>query len=262
MASEPEHEPGVAHEPHLRSRPSVRPADPSEALADQVLERERRKRTRREVVDDSVWDEPALAAELSGPATGDTYARFIADKRQATTWARSLRVTLWAAALAGPLAVFGVLIDGLAGAGSLSSIFQPLLIVVLGPAAEEVMKVAVPLMLLERHPYLFQRGWQLVACGVIGGLAFAAIENVLYLYVYVPDPPEALVTWRWTVCVILHTGCSTIAGFGLRRMWLRAGRTVTRPKPSDALAYIMLAAVLHGTYNGLALAFSVFESTF
>jgi RsiW-degrading membrane proteinase PrsW (M82 family) len=79
---------------------------------------------------------------------------------------------------------------------------------------------------------------------------FAIIENFLYLFVYVPDPPLWLVLWRWTVCVALHVGCTLIAGFGAAKVWQKQVSQMRRvPVPVD-MRYLVAAILVHGVYNG------------
>jgi DHA2 family multidrug resistance protein-like MFS transporter len=85
-----------------------------------------------------------------------------------------------------------------------------------------------------------------------GGLAFAAIENVLYATVYLVDPTPGLLRWRWTVCVALHATCSTVAGLGLVRIWSTTVATSTRPRLSLGSPFLVAAIVLHGGYNAIA----------
>ena len=71
---------------------------------------------------------------------------------------------------------------------------------------------------------------QILFCAACGGFAFAGIENLIYLYVYVPEHTLAFLKFRWTVCVGLHVACSLVAGVGLARIWDNAIRNRQRPK--------------------------------
>jgi RsiW-degrading membrane proteinase PrsW (M82 family) len=92
-----------------------------------------------------------------------------------------------------------------------------------------------------------------MVCGAMAGLLFAVIENVLYLKVYIPDPSPALVLWRWTVCVALHTGCSLVAASGVARVRTTSLQEGAPPALEHGARRILLAVVLHGVYNALAL---------
>jgi hypothetical protein len=239
----PPDDPSIEHEPHLKPG-GFRP-DPSEQRAARRLAREQAGHPD-EVVDHGVWDEPSLSDELTADVAGErrNYASWLREKIDQTSLAKSLLVSLLMALAAGPLAVFGAFYGADSG-GVLG-------LVIMGPLVEEVMKVALPLWAAERRPYLFKSGLQILLCAFAGGLAFAVIENLLYLNVYVPDPSRALVVWRWTVCVALHISCSTVAGIGLYRMWDEAMTRQRRPQMPVAGLYLVLAVVGHGLYNALA----------
>jgi RsiW-degrading membrane proteinase PrsW (M82 family) len=203
--------------------------------------------------DASVWDEPALAQELAGiaPPEAMTYARWFAEARARTPAGLTWLVTVAVALLAGPWAVLGAFLGAQGGFGAV------VLVAVLGPCAEEVLKVSAPWCIVERWPHLFRSRVQIALCACLSGLVFAAIENLLYLHVYVPDPPEWLIAWRWSACVALHTGCSLIAGLGVTRMWADATARQARPRASLALPALVAAVAVHGVYNAAALVWEV-----
>lgn len=237
------HEHAVWSEPHLRGS-ELRP-DPSERSAG---ERPGAAPDPDDRVDHSVWDEPALRGMIHGepPPGALTHARWLAQKRARTTAARTWAVTGLCALAAGPLAVLGTFVQSSAGWSTL------LAVVVIGPVTEEIMKVALPLWIAERRSYLFRSRPQIALCALSSGLAFAAIENVLYLHVYVPDPSPALATWRWSVCVALHMGCALVAGLGVMRAWSRAEHPDPRRRLAAATPLLITAMIIHGAYNGLA----------
>jgi hypothetical protein len=206
-----------------------------------------------EKIDRSVWDEPGLSGALAGrpPDGAETFAGWLERMRRETTWTRSWIVTAAVAAAAGPWAVLG------AFWGSGQTAFSVLALTVFGPITEEVMKAAATTYVIERRPYLFRAFEQILLCGLAAGFAFAALENVLYLYVYVPDARPTLVAWRWTVCVALHMGCTLITHLGLARVWGRTMSGGTRPDLAGAFPLMVTAVVVHGTYNAGALVLSV-----
>ena len=239
----------IENEPHLREA-GFR-ADPSEQKADKALGARRPAGTDEEV-DRAVWDEPGFSAELFGSAPSDrpTYRRWLEQKRAETGPLMSWTAALLIAVLAGPWAVLGAIWGS--GQGAIGA----LAVVVVAPVVEETMKVAAPLYVVERRPFLFRNRAQIALCALCSGLAFAGIENLLYLQVYVPDPSPALVHWRWTVCVALHAGCSLIAGMGIMRIWRGVWRRLDRPALSLATPCLACAIAIHGAYNALALILS------
>ncbi len=202
--------------------------------------------------DASVWEEPTTSGVLAGRAPEDalTYARWldarVAERDVGTSWALTGLIALGA----GPFAVMGAFW----GAGQ--TVFSVLALVVFGPMVEEVVKLALPTYVVERRPYLFLSRVQILLCGGCAGLVFSIIENLLYLYVYVPNPSAELVLWRWTVCVALHVGCSMIGAIGLASVWREGMADKRRPDVARAARWVMLGTVVHGSYNALALVLS------
>ena len=200
-------------------------------------------------VENTVWDEPGLDPSLTGTpdAAQITYARWLVRHISQTNAAKSWLVAILLALAAGPFAVVGTL---LSGGGS---VFGIVMLVVIGPLTEELMKTAAIALTVEKKPYLFHSTLQILFCALAAGLAFAAIENLLYIYVYIENPTPTLILWRWTVCVALHTGCSLIAGFGVARVWKDVMKNHTPPKLGLMTPLLITAAVVHGVYNASAL---------
>jgi len=247
MARPPD-DPSAFEEPHVRG--GFRP-DPSEKRAERNLGRS--APTPEQAVEHSVWDEPGLSHELAGgvPEDGVTYGRWLEERLSEVDARRSWATVLIIVLAAGPFAVLGTLMG--VGGGSWGIV----ILVVMGPVAEEVMKIALPLWVVERRPFLFRSAAQILVCALLGGLAFAAIENLVYLHVYVPDPPPGLVRWRWTVCMALHACCSVVAALGLVKVWRDTWQRRARPRLHLAYPYMVLAVVLHGAYNALAIVLEV-----
>lgn len=235
---------GIENEPHF-NRKDFRP-DPSEARAARNLAREGASEGDR--AGHSVWDEPGLSRELAGeaPADATTFANWALRRRRETSPAVTWLVTAGVVACAGPFAILGAFM------GTGGSSFQLLLTVVVAPVVEETMKNGLALVIVETRPFLFRAKSQIAICALAAGLAFAAIENLIYLHVYVPDPSPALVLWRWTVCVALHTGCALIGAFGVMRMWQDVWRDAKRANVNRAFPYLATAAAIHGIYNLIA----------
>lgn len=203
---------------------------------------------------DSVSGEPWHPAPKEGGQT--RYAAWLAERTAATGPVQSWAVVLACALVAGPFAILGALW----GTGNTS--FSFLALTAFGPAVEELAKIMAVLMLVERFPYLVRSRAQIVVCAAAGGLAFAAIENLLYLRVYFPDAGPALFAWRWTICVALHTGCSSVAGLGVVRIWKAAQRLARPPRVEDGVRFFVAAILLHGAYNGFALVYESLRSPF
>ena len=122
---------------------------------------------------------------------------------------------------------------------------------------EENLKIMGVIILIERFPYFYRSPIQLFLAIVASAVCFAVIENLMYLNVYIENPSESLVTWRWTICTGLHVGASSIAFLGVRAMWVNSREAFTKPLVKDALPYIIAAACLHGAYNLFAVLFEL-----
>lgn len=196
-----------------------------------------------------IWDEPAFRANAAGniPAAAVTYERWLDEGVRETTGARSAIVGLLLALLSGPWAVVATLVSQFgseaAGVGSI------LAICLVGPLLEEVLKASGLLWVIEKRPYLLRDRRQILFSAAMSGFCFAAMENFLYLKVYIADPTRELALWRWTICVLLHVGCTSISGYGLARVWERTMSGRTRPNLGLASPFMVAAIVCHAAYN-------------
>jgi hypothetical protein len=241
----PSNDPSIQWEPHLSGQSFER--DESEARAAARLRAEQAKVDDDHAVDQSVWDEPCLAAEAAaGRVSGKTYANWLREKIESTSTAKSWLVTLALVLAAGPWGVFGALFFG--GSTDVSMVGL-VTAVILAPVTEEITKIAATLWVIERRPYWLKSSGQILFCAAAGGLAFGVIENLIYLNVYVPAGGEAFAKWRWTVCTTLHVICSLTAGGGMVRIWNRAIGQLSRPDLTLGMPWIFTAMVFHGLYN-------------
>ena len=250
----------IEHEPHLQQHPCQ--PDPSEAKAERTLAHEAPQLQQEDSrVEHTVWDEPVLPPSAADQAADRlTFCAWLHRRRSQTSLAQSWAFTLLLALLAGPWALLGAFTTGLSQDGQI--ITQVLLIVVLGPVTEEMMKIAAVLYIVEKRPFLFKSPAQILLCVFCAGLVFAAVENLLYLNIYIRKPDPALISWRWSVCVFMHAGCAVIAGLGLVRIWRNIWQRMDRPNLSLAFPYILTAVIAHGTYNAFAVLWSLSDYGF
>lgn len=206
----------------------------------------------------SVWDEPGLSPILSGDIPDDavTWWRHYSRQVQGTSAGSSWFITIVLALVAGPCAIVGTFISGR------YADTQLVLVSIIGPTVEEIMKIAIPIWIVEKKPWLFRSAMQILLCSFVSGLAFAAVENVIYLNIYIPDASAGMIRWRWTVCVLLHSGCSLIAGIGVVRVWTRFQMATRPPALSDGAPFIVAAIVIHGIYNLFAMLLAAVEFQF
>jgi RsiW-degrading membrane proteinase PrsW (M82 family) len=189
----------------------------------------------------ALGDEPALGhlADTGLPTFGSIYR----DRRAATPNSRMWLAAVVAALLSGPFAIIGALL----GPGGVVSAL--ILVVVIGPLVEEVMKVAGALYLAEVRPWLVPSAATLIFVAVCSGLVFAAVENGFYLWLIIDDPSPEIIRWRWTFGPIIHGAGSLLAGIGVARMWERLDSSGNRSDPAVALPWILTGAAIHGAYN-------------
>ena len=138
-----------------------------------------------------------------------------------------------------------------------------LVIVFLGPFAEETLKQSGAVFQLEKMRGSLRYSWQFFLSGVLGGAVFSVLENLTYRYVYLAKlPPEkiaAVMTFRWTVCTCLHILTTLVSSMGLCRVWqdsLEKGRPC---QLADAFPWFVAATFIHGLYNFSMLVLDPFE---
>lgn len=164
-------------------------------------------------------------------------------------------ISILAGVAGGIFAVPAVILSQIAGMFSAVSILSAgaFILVVLGPFAEETLKQSGAIFQLEKMRGTLRHSWQFYLSGMLGGLVFSVLENLIYRYVYLASlPPEKLtniMAFRWTVCTALHMLCPLVSSMGLRRVW-RDSLEKERPcRISDAFPWFAAAAFIHGLYN-------------
>ncbi|MEC8556051.1 MAG: PrsW family glutamic-type intramembrane protease [Planctomycetota bacterium] len=230
----PSKDPSVFEEPWMQPRDSLRPD-----LMDQPVVS---SPSDQDLAEMSVWDEPGRSKDLSGdtPENAVTWIRWYQEQVRRTTLEFTWAVTAAVAVLSGLAAVLGALF--MTPNVFFAAVFA-------APVTEEILKIALAIWVVEKRPWWFSSSSQILICGLAAGLAFAALENLLYLTVYIPDPSANIILWRWTICIGLHTGCSFIAALGVARVWNTFQAEQRRPQLSDGAFCFVLAMVLHGCYN-------------
>ena len=161
-------------------------------------------------------------------------------------------VVLCVALLGGVLGILGSLVSEIQRGGG----FVILPIIIAAPMIEEGMKPAGVYIGLLKWPHALRNQLHVALLCALGGLVFGLIESWIYVNVYVDDGSDAFVRFRYTVPVAMHVICSFVYGWGVNRSiidWANGRGKVAR---STRRAYIA-AAVIHGTYNLMAIVLSV-----
>ena len=205
-------------------------------------------------VGQGVRDEPSTSVELAGEQSADarTYRQWLLDGVERTSALKSWAIVFCLVLVSGVWSVIGAVLNQITG----MTLWGLLLVVLIGPLSEEMMKASATLITIEKWPYIFRSQVQIVLCCMAAGAGFSALENLLYLHVYISDASRTIIMWRWTVCMLMHTGCSLIVSLGLIRVWKRVMESGRSPQVSLATPYIIAGAALHGSYNFIAILLS------
>ena len=145
------------------------------------------------------------------------------------------------AAAGGVLGILGAIIQEMSQA-SLLAIF------VAAPMIEEAMKPAGVYILLVRWPKLLTSRIYTAFLAAVGGLSFAIVENVIYLQVYYPEHTQALVIFRYSVCLTMHMVCSFILGFGINQKLLASVKGEF-PFLKGNKKFFFIPMIIHSLFN-------------
>ena len=134
-----------------------------------------------------------------------------------------------------------------------SSWIEFLIVVFLGPFAEETLKQSGAVFQLEKMRGSLRYAWQFFLSGVLGGAVFAVLENLTYRYVYLAElPPEKLasvMTFRWTICTLMHILTTVVSSMGLCRIWQESLEKERPCRLAGAFPWFAAATFVHGLYN-------------
>jgi RsiW-degrading membrane proteinase PrsW (M82 family) len=151
--------------------------------------------------------------------------------------------------LLAPLLALAGGIFGIFGAAYNEFFHGSLLVSFVGaPIIEEMLKPCGVYVLLAKWSHVLRNRFYTAFLSALGGLSFALIENLVYLNIYVPQHTQALVIWRYTVCVGVHMVCSFIFGFGINRE-LMASVKGERKFLSSGKRFFIPAMAIHSLYN-------------
>lgn len=203
-----------------------------------------------------------IARQLPPSLEKTSYGKWLKEKIAATSTAKTWGVVLIVMVVGGPWSILGAFFQN-----SVSAAWLGILVAVfVAPPVEEMMKMAAAAYVVEVKPYLFKNRLQIIMSGIAAGLAFGLLENVYYINVVFPQLEDmgqeitpGLIAFRWIVCTLLHVTCSTIASFGMARIWQKATTELREPRFADGFPLLVTAMVLHGVYNGGTIVFGIVE---
>ena len=122
---------------------------------------------------------------------------------------------------------------------------------VAGPMIEEVMKPCGVYLLLVRWPQALTTRIYTAFLAALGGLAFALVENLIYLQFYFPEHTQTLVVFRYSACLMMHMVCSFILGFGINQRLLASVRGEV-PFLKGNKKFFLIAMIIHSLFNIMA----------
>lgn len=205
-------------------------------------------------VEHTVWDEPGLSKQLSGETPDDalTWTKWFQQKSADTSVADSWLVTALLCVLSGPLAVVT------AGFRFGGTTFDVVLLLLVVPAAEELLKVMLPLWVVEKRPYLFIASFQILLCSACSGIFFGALRHVFNVTLFNPtsttagNNPDALL-----LSIGMHFITSIIAGMALIRIWSYATQNSQRPNLTRGGSFGLLAIATNIVFSIAAFALNI-----
>lgn len=195
---------------------------------------------------DEIWEEPTVDPALRAVSSTPTHRERIASAWNAVTSAERLKGFVFLVLVSCALGIVCSLVqEALGGMG-------PAGVLLFVPVIEELGKTIGVITLLERRPWLIGGNMEVFSVCALSGLFFATAENLLYLYVYIPNASPEIALWRWTVCTALHVVCCLVSAVGLAAEWRDAARKKGLGRFAVAASWLVAAMVIHGLYNAFA----------
>jgi len=206
------------------------------------------------------------AAFEPGVGNGDSpeYRKLIRMEQERYPASVAPFLSILAGIAGGFFAVPAVFLDTYGSSLGFGLVIGVLIVVVVGPFTEETLKQSGAIFQLEKMRGSIRYDWQFFLSGMLGGLVFSVLENLIYQYIYLRNLPSEkladVMAFRWTICTALHILCTVISSMGLRRVW-RESLAKERPfRLSDAFPWFAAATAVHGLYNLSMLLLDPFET--
>ncbi|MBQ7188704.1 MAG: PrsW family intramembrane metalloprotease [Kiritimatiellae bacterium] len=136
-----------------------------------------------------------------------------------------------------------------------------LAMVVGAPVVEEMAKIILPMMWLEKKPWCFRYASTIFLSCLVSAFVFASIENLLYFFVYLPKFKllDWIILYRLFVCTAVHVGCTIVSACGLTKAWRKSRDGCGRFSAAVATPYLVTAMILHGIHNAAVTFFSLLQ---
>ena len=194
-----------------------------------------------------LWDEEALADTAAAKVDCERHRQRLHELWSNPPRSAVRRLAALIPVASGAFAIICTFAKGAIGLGLLA-------VAVGAPVVEETAKVVLPLMLLEKRPWLYRSASAIFTACIASALVFASIENLLYIKVYIPEKEltEALIRYRLVVCTSLHVACTAISAHGLATAWREAKDRRSEFDMATATPYLATAMAIHGAYNAIA----------
>jgi RsiW-degrading membrane proteinase PrsW (M82 family) len=116
------------------------------------------------------------------------------------------------------------------------------------PIIEETLKPSGLYLILAKWPRALRGRFYTALLAALGGITFALIENLVYLNIYIREPSQQVILFRYTACVGIHAVCSFIFGLGINRQLLASVSGETNFL-SCCKRFFFTAMALHGLFN-------------
>ncbi len=234
----------IEHEPHLRPI-TVNSLKASTGLG-HVVQSETDLDS---AADQSVWDEPSLQFQLSGPPPKDAMMFRNWFKLRSSQWteSQSWMLTLSIAIAAGPASLFAVVLM-LPNVGWLT----PLVECFFSPLAQELAKIALPLWVVERRPYYFKYGLQIAMCTIGSGVVFGLLAAGIAWITWSGFPIAVQISIA-VGYLLMHLLCSSISTLGLYHIWRRPVDYCQPARLTDGALSFIMAFIIHALFTSLVL---------
>lgn len=119
------------------------------------------------------------------------------------------------------------------------------------PVFEELIKPCGVYWLLGRKPHVLPSQKYTAFLAALAGLMFGIIESLMYVGIYYlicEEHSQTMIIWRFTVCLLLHAGCSYIVGHGINQKlvaWVRGEISFLKID----WKFFLIAMLVHSAYN-------------